>query len=136
MDENARAIFNTAFAALDRIRDIEVQQPRNYADDALLKWKRGMPKPQPSPKPQATLTDAEAARLRSEFDDKIRLALAPVIDAIGGVIGAERVKFKAQIEALSLRVDALVHESSRRQAVDADNVTELPQLPLRSQRRA
>ena len=58
MDENARKIFDEAFATLDRTAHIKVEH-RSYHDDPLTQWAAGMPKkPEPVPAP----TIGEAAR--------------------------------------------------------------------------
>src|SRR5260370_14806955 len=53
MDDRARAILDEARETLHRVRNVEVQY-RDHDDDALLKWRSGMPTERP-----VTLADVE-----------------------------------------------------------------------------
>jgi len=141
MDENARRIFDEAFATLARTAHVTVE----HRDHSREYWER--PEPKPALVQRQTLTDSEMLRWQAYVSDQIAAALA-ARDALwrdvhGAVIAAERKRWRAEIANLELPVDALTHEATKRQTIEAaerergdDGVVDLPQLPLRSVRRA
>jgi hypothetical protein len=74
MDENARRIFDEAYATLDRVANVCVEERDDYdEDDVLIAHRRGMPKPEPErherrASPNERLTDSEMARWQKAIE--------------------------------------------------------------------
>ena len=88
------------------------------------------PKPEPPPLPSRTFTDAEIATMLADLPR----ALTPAeikrmiddaitdpdrLDAHGKIISDERKRWRAEIAKLELRLDALTHEITKRQTIEA-----------------
>jgi hypothetical protein len=134
MDENARKIFDEAFATLDRTAHIKVEH-RSYHDDPLTQWAAGMPK-KPEPVPAPTIGEIEAL-----VDDRISAALAnyheaksmrPVTrEVLKGLVAGIRAEILTEVG--QLRADLTIekaHSGDR-----GGEVIDLPN-PFRSVRRA
>lgn len=128
----------------------------DYPDDVLVKHRRGMVRAGlavevlPPLKPPA-LTDAEVLRIEREtrealikyqartfVDARVAVALDARDehrdDVHGALVSHERKLWRAKIAALELRLDALAHEVTKRQTIEAGVRRDVVDLP--SARRA
>src|SRR5258706_7073841 len=84
MDDSARAIFDKPRDTLERVRDVEVVQHRSHDDDALTRWRAGMPKnPEPAP------TAADVVKMIEAYRCLTTKAAADVLHEIRQQLRAE-----------------------------------------------
>jgi hypothetical protein len=134
MDENARRIFDEAYATLDRVANVAVEE-RDFDDDPLISWHRNMPQPEPERRERRAshekLTDAEAQRWQNYIDGKIAAANAERDkiwrDVLGAVVSEVRRQLRSEISAEvgSLRADVTI---AKAHAGDRADVVRLPKF--------
>jgi hypothetical protein len=132
IDENARKIFDEAFATLDRTADITVER-RDHSGEY---WSRPEPKPAPEPVPQArTLTDSESLRWQTYIDNRISAAFEARAwrddarrDAMAEFVAQVRKQLRGEIQEQIglLRADVEIQQKAAERRERGDGVVELP----------
>jgi hypothetical protein len=128
MDNRAKEILDEAYATIKRLADLKVVH-RGPADDPLLRWSSGMPKPQPAPRPKVmTVTEISQmiAAALEEHDTIWR-------EVIGQFAGAERKRWRDEIAKLKtefeMRIGALLGEVDKLQRGLSDDRGEVIEMP-------
>ncbi|MCK1447757.1 hypothetical protein IVB34_34465 [Bradyrhizobium sp. 2] len=137
MNEHAKAILDEARATLARTADITVEH-RDHDDDALMRWRAGMP--QKPPPPTIEEVRQEIAAALAGIDDRISAAFkarewqhGATLEAVGQALGETRKKVRAEFMA---EVEKLRSELERGLGSDRGAAIDLPALPMRGARRA